>query len=361
MLLKVISDDMIIDDTLREGLQAPGISFTIEEKLELAKLISSAGVEEAVVSHPSAHESEVEVTRLIVERGYFRRVFGLGRAVREDIDLIASINANISTYVPFEPDLAARSLDIIRYAVNSYGRGRLLIEVGITNIAAYDVKQAIKLAKELEEIGVDRIQLADSTGRALPRSIDMIVRGVKEVVKIPISVHFHNDYGLAITNALTAVHAGADYVDTTVYGIGERNGITDLITIANALRLEGYDVRVDLERVRQAYDYLARLIIEKVGLEFFLNNFPVVGLNLGIQTAGTHAAYSGVFKERYYSLNVYVGRSMLRRILGELGISVNDEELTMLVKRVKDMAVKTGRAVTTQQLLDLLREVRGGR
>lgn len=352
---------MIIDDTLREGLQAPGISFTIEEKVELARLIGGAGVEEAVVSHPSAHESEVEVTRLIIEKGYFRRVFGLGRAVREDIDLIASVNANISTYVPFEPDLAIKSLDVIKYAVNRYGRGKLLIEVGVTNVAAYDVKQVVKLARELEEVGVDRIQLADSTGRALPSFIDSVVREVRKAVKVPISVHCHNDYGLAVTNALAAVHAGADYVDATVYGIGERNGITDLVTIANALKLEGYSIKIDLEGIRKAYDYLARLIIDKVGLEFFINNFPVIGLNLGVQTAGTHAAYSSVFRERYYSLNVYVGRSMLRRVLSELGVSVSDEELALLVRRVKDMAVRTGRAVTTQQLLELLREVRGGK
>ena len=352
---------MIIDDTLREGLQAPGISFTIEEKVELARLIGGAGVEEAVVSHPSAHESEVEVTRLIIEKGYFRRVFGLGRAVKEDVDLIASVNANISTYVPFEPDLAIKSLDVIKYAVNRYGKGKLLIEVGITNIAAYDVRQIVKLARELEEISIDRIQLADSTGKALPSFIDSVVHEVKKTVKIPISVHCHNDYGLAVTNALTAVHAGADYVDATVYGIGERNGITDLVTIANVLKLEGYNIKIDLEGVRKAYDYLAKLIIEKVGLEFFMNNFPVIGLNLGVQTAGTHAAYSSVFRERYYSLNVYVGRSMLRRVLNELGVSVSDEELALLVRRVKDTAVRTGRAVTTQQLLELLREIRGGK
>ncbi|WP_069806859.1 LeuA family protein [Vulcanisaeta thermophila] len=350
---------MIIDDTLREGLQAPGISFTVEEKIELARLISNAGVDEAIVSHPSAHESEVEVTRTIVERNYFKYVFGLGRALKEDIDLIASTGANISTYVPFEPQLVNKSLDVIKYAVNTYGKGKLIIEVGITNITAYEPSSIVKLAKTLEELGVDRIQLADSLGKATPKFMYNIVNNVKHTVKIPVSVHCHNDMGAAVANSISSVYAGADYVDATIYGIGERNGIADLATIAMILKNDGYRINIDFEKLRDAYNYLAKLIIDKIGIEFFRNNFPVFGDNVSVQTAGTHATYPGVFKEARYSLNVYVGRSTLRKVLSEFGISLNDQELLMLMKKVKDTAVRTGRAVTYDQLLRLIDEIKG--
>ena len=351
---------MIIDDTLREGLQSPGISFTIEEKLELARKISAAGVKEAIVSHPSAHYSEVEVTRRIVEGKYFDRVLGLARAVPSDIDIAASTGAGIGTYIPFEPMAAEKALDAVRYAVNKYGRGKSFIEVSITNITAYSIDDLIKMAKKLVDIGVDRIQLADSLGNASPSFVARAVQGVKKSMDIPVAVHFHNDAGAAVLNSIIAVMHGADYVDTTIFGIGERNGIADLAVVATILRMEGYKVEINMDALREAYDYLGKLIVEKAGIQHFRDNFPIFGLHVSTQTAGTHASYSEVFRESKYSLNVYVGKSMIKRVMMEAGVDVSDEEAAELARRVKDLAVKTGRTVKVEQLLDMLNEVRRG-
>ncbi|MGC8597322.1 MAG: hypothetical protein ACP5NY_05315 [Thermocladium sp.] len=349
---------MIIDDTLREGLQSPGISFTIEEKLELAKKISAAGVKEAIVSHPSAHYSEVEVTRRIVEGKYFDRVLGLGRAVPSDLDTAASAGGGIGTYIPFEPAAAERALDAVKYAVNRYGRGKSFIEVSITNVTAYSMDGLIKMAKKLMDIGVDRIQLADSLGNASPSFVARAVQGVKKSINIPVAVHFHNDVGAAVLNSITAIKQGADYVDTTIFGIGERNGIADLAVTCTILRMEGYRVEINMDALREAYDYLGKLIVEKAGVQHFRDNFPIFGSHVSTQTAGTHASYSEIFRENNYSLNVYVGKSMIKRIMRESGMDVSDEEASELVRRVKDLAVKTGRTINIKQLLDMLSEVR---
>ncbi|MGC8609489.1 MAG: hypothetical protein ACP5UV_06445, partial [Thermoplasmata archaeon] len=92
---------MIVEDTLREGLQTPGFAYTVDEKIIMAKELASAGIKRALVSYPPAHLSEYEVTKRIIDDHIFDEVYGLGRTVKEDVDMIAETGANISLHLPF--------------------------------------------------------------------------------------------------------------------------------------------------------------------------------------------------------------------------------------------------------------------
>ncbi len=344
---------MITDDTLREGLQTPGFSFTIDEKLKMAEILGNSGITRALVSYPSAHISEEEITRKIVERNYFKEVFGLGRTLELDIDKIYSTGANISLHLPFTLEDMDSILKAVRYA-SSKGR---IVEVGLVDVTRFTDKELISLATKVSEAGADVIQLPDTKGLATPSRMRNIVELVKKNVSSMLEVHCHNDNGSSVANALAGIEAGADYVDCSIFGIGERNGITDLASIVSILELEGQKTGVNIKSLLKCYDFLHDLILEKIGPSLFDANFPVFGENTSVHTAGTHAASSRVFTGSKYSINVYTGKHMIKNILRTLNIDIPDDMLTKLVGMIKDISVSTGKSVNVEQISKMCREL----
>ncbi len=343
---------MIIDDTLREGLQTPGMSYTVDEKIKLSRLIADSGIKRALVSYPSAHWSESEVTKRICSDGIFDETFGLGRTVRSDVDAIAETGANISLHLPFQFDDTGPILDAVKYASK---KGRLL-EVSVVNIAKYRTDDLMKLGKMMEAAGADVVQFPDTTGQASPKLLGAVIREARKTLKCQISVHCHNDLGGALSNALEGLHSGADFVDTCIYGLGERNGISDTASIGRLMELEGIHTGLNYEKLSKAYEEVLNLILKKIGPGLFIDNFPVHGKNTLVHTAGTHAASSGVFQGAKYSVNVYTGRSMISNILNSHGIRLSNEKLSELTAEVKDQSVNTGLTLKVEQILKMARE-----
>lgn len=347
---------MIVDDTLREGLQAPQMSYRTGEKLELARLFSEAGVSTALVSYPSAHSSEAIVAKKIVEENLFRETYGLGRTVQKDIDTIYETGANISMHLPFQFDGTDEIVNAVKYAA-TLGRK---VEVAVVDVIQYNEEKLLKLCGRILSAGADVIQLPDTTGRATPGRFGRIISSVRS--RFPhaeLEVHCHNDSGMSVANAIAGLEAGADRVDTSVYGLGERNGITDEMTMASYFEKEGLEGGIDPAKLLPAYEYVLNLILEKIGSSFFQHNYPVTGRNVGIHTAGTHAAFSGVFQGEQFSVNVYTGKSMVRKILDVKNVSVTDDELREVVKRVKDRSVESGMPLRAEDIAEIAGEIHG--
>lgn len=347
---------MISDDTLREGLQAPGMSLTRDEKLEIAGILSESGLKTALVSYPSAHDSEVEITREIVKKGLFKETFGLGRTLEHDIDVIDSTGADIALHLPFKFEGTSEIVRAVRYASS---KGRTL-EVAVVDVIKYKEDMLVKLCRDLVDAGTDILQLPDTTGLANPAKFEQIVANIRKKFRdVEIEIHCHNDYGLSVSNAIAGLRAGADRVDTTVYGLGERNGITDQMVLATYLENSGMKTGINREKLSLAYDRVLDLIIRKMGPEFFSRNYPVSGGNVRVHTAGTHAAFSDVFHAEEFSVNVYTGKSMVRKILENCGIKTTDEQLSVIVRKIKDEAVETGMALKTNDIKKIAGEIVG--
>lgn len=344
---------MITDDTLREGMQTPGFSFSPLEKIELAGLISGAGIKRALVSYPPAHKSEFDVTSDIVKKGYFSEVFGLGRTLKPDIDIIAETGANISLHLPFKIDNMDAIIENIKYACT---KGKA-VEIGFVDIDMFDINEIIKFCKKMEEIGVNAVQLPDTRGALDPGKIWNIIHSVKKETKIKIEAHCHNDHGMAVANSTSAISAGADYVDTTIFGTGERNGIADSITVAEYLARNDIEESINFDKLKTAYNYMYNLIVKKIGMKFFVDNLPVYGTNSGIQTAGTHVAYGSVFGEKNYSVNVYTGKKMIMEILKTNGVSYDDKNLEKIVMRIKDESATRGEVLTVNDIIRIAGEI----
>lgn len=343
---------MITDDTLREGLQTPGISFTVEEKLKLAQMISEAGIRRALVSYPSAHKSEYSVTKEIVRKKLFEDTFALGRTVISDIDSIFSTGANISLHLPFKLE----NLDKVKEAIKYASRKERKLEVAVVDVINHPEKEILDVVRMVVEAGAHVIQLPDTTGSGSPSRIRSIIRGVKSVFDVEIEVHCHNDMGGAIASTLAGIEAGAEYADATILGIGERNGISDTASLVSLLEEQEIQTGVDLSNLRKVYDAVLNLILKKIGYDFFLDNRPVYGKNTLINTAGTHAAYSDVFTGQGVSVNVYTGRSMIRDILRSHNVSLSEDSLGKLVSQIKDEAVSTGNIVKVDRIIKISEE-----
>jgi 2-isopropylmalate synthase len=343
---------MITDDTLREGLQTPGISFTMEEKLKLAKIISESGVKRALVSYPSAHRSEVEVTERIVKEKLFSETYALGRTMTSDIDTIAETGANISLHLPFRLE----NLDKVKEAIIYASKKNRKLEVAVVDVIHHSDKEILDLVRMVSEAGADVVQLPDTTGSGYPARMRSIIRLVKSIFDVEVEVHCHNDIGGSISNTIAGIEAGAEYADSTIFGMGERNGIADTASLVSLLEAQDIATEIDLVRLEKAYDSMLELILEKIGYDFFIANRPVYGKNTVINTAGTHAAFSDVFSGGGVSVNVYTGKAMIREILESRGKHVDDKSLPALVDLIKDEAVSSGRTVTIEKILKMAEE-----
>jgi len=343
---------MITDDTLREGLQSPGISFTYLEKMELARLISSAGVERALVSYPSAHISEYNITKDILKERLFKETFSLGRTLKEDIDLIYETGSNISLHLPFTDFDLEKICQTIYYAKS---RGRE-VEIAIVDMAKYDKDRIISVASKFSECGADILQIPDTTGRARPKKVYDIISTLKKNVESKVEVHCHNDLGLAVANTIAAIEAGCDYVDTTIFGIGERNGIADMLTIVDYLNKEGIDNYINIDKLTKVYDYLLELILKKMDYYFFVKNIPIYGRNVKSITAGTHST-SSKFPSSYISLNVYTGSGIIREILARNGMKIDERKVKIVLNKIKDIAVNEGRTIDPLEVIKFYGEV----
>lgn len=339
---------MLTDDTLREGMQAPGISFSVEEKKQLAQRIANCGIEKILISYPPAHHSEWEIARYVSSENIFREVYGLGRSIVKDIDNIYSSGCHLSLHFPFKYESLDQIFDAVKYAVNLDP----LTEVSVVDITHYSINELLSIVKKLSEMNVETIQLPDTMGKARPKMIGNIVREAKKISDSRIEIHCHNDQGFSLANAVSGIEAGADSIDTTFLGIGERNGITDTLSIGRYLVENGIMERSSLDRIRDFSIEFLDIIIRKAGIPFFLNNLPNIGRNILTHTAGTHAAFSGVFGGENFSVNVYTGRSMVKRILAGFDINIKEDQLSRLIESLKNRSAEEGRVIQTEEVIE---------
>lgn len=346
---------MITDDTLREGMQAPGMAFTVDEKVKIARIISDCGVKRALVAYPPAHPSEAIATERIVSDHIFPEIFALGRAIKEDVDCIAETGSNISLHLPFRMERLEDTLDAVRYAST---KGRI-VEVAVVDVMKNDIRDVIKIARLVSQAGADIVQLPDTTGIGSPKRIRGLFAEAKKSLGVEIEAHCHNDRGAALANAYAALEGGADHVDATVYGIGERNGITDLATLSAILESDGISTGINESALREVYRKILDVILSKAGESFFMQNFPLVGENVSTNTAGTHVAFSDVFSAGGMSFNVYAGKSMIRRVLESSGMEMNDQDIRQILNTVKDRSADEGRCVGVGEIIKMAGEIIG--
>ncbi len=284
----------ILDSTLREGEQSPGISFTTKQRLQIGWMLDYFGVDAIEIS-PIVSESHLESCKKLIRAGLSAQIVAHGRTLKEDIDLALSCGASFYAMYHSISDIhlkyklkvtreqaLQRTIEAVEYA-KAHGLG---VRVTLEDASRADPGFARAFARAIYEAGTDRISVPDTVGAMRPAGMYRLVSNIREAVPIPIDVHCHNDLGLALPNALAGYEAGADQIHTTIGGVGERTGITDLAQLTVALYfLYGLNLNVRYQMIRDLYLMLEEYTSYKVPA-----SAPVIGTNAYKHKAGTHIA-----------------------------------------------------------------------
>lgn len=364
----------IFDTTLRDGEQTPGVSLTPEQKLEIAIQLDSLGVDVIEAGFPVASEGERQAFKLIMDAGLRAEICALARADQRDVDAAMSVEPN-SIHVFFSTsDIHLKNVlrlsreealeRISRYISYVKDHG-FICEFSPMDATRTDLEFLKEVCRVAEEAGADRIDLPDTVGIMTPRGMYELVSEIRRVVKVPISVHCHNDFGLAVANTLAGIEAGAAQAHVTVNGIGERAGNAALEEVVMALSLlYGKRTNVDTRKI-----YATSQLVKRLTGVPLQPHKPVVGDNAFAHESGIHVrgvvvdptAFEPfkpelVGRVRKIVAGKHAGRHGIKTILEESGLKPTENQLEEIVRRVKELGDK-GKTVTDTDVLAIARSV----
>jgi 2-isopropylmalate synthase len=366
----------IFDTTLRDGEQTPGVAITVDEKIRIAKRLDKLGVDTIEVGFPASSPGEMKSTREILKLGLESQVCGLARTLQGDLDAAIDCDVDyIHTFVGTSPlhreyklkmgkeeilDLAVKAVDYIK----DHG---IIAEFSAEDATRTEFEYLKEVYLAVENAGADYINVPDTVGVMIPASMKYLVSQLKKDVKIPVSVHCHDDFGLAVANSLSAVEAGAEQVHATINGLGERAGNASLEELVMAL-ITSYGIKMNIktELLVDMSEFVSRITGVKMP-----PNKAIVGENAFAHEAGIHVhgvlqkaeTYEPITPEmvghtRKIVLGKHTGAKAIKSKLDEYGIEMNDTQFDKIFNQVKSLGDK-GKCVTDADLKAMAETVLG--
>lgn len=358
----------IFDTTLRDGEQSPGCSMNVEEKVTIAKQLSQLGVDIIEAGFAISSPGDFEAIQRIAREVEGPVICSLARARAEDIERAAAAIADaprkrIHTFLSTSDihlehqfkmtreEAKARAVQMVQKA-RSYVED---VEFSPMDATRSDAGYLYTVLEAVIDAGAGTINIPDTVGFATPEEFGALIKGIRENVRniqhAVISVHCHNDLGLAVANSLTAIKNGAGQVECTINGIGERAGNASLEEVVMALRTKGgvydADTRVKTEEIMKT----SRLLTRITGMQVQANK-AIVGANAFAHESGIHQ--DGLLKEKstyeiispesvglgqsQLVMGKHSGRHAFRSRLKEMGYDLNEEEVNHAFERFKKLA-----------------------
>ncbi|TWT67944.1 homocitrate synthase/isopropylmalate synthase family protein [Crateriforma conspicua] len=364
----------LVDTTLRDAAQSPGIIFSAQDRLAIANALAEIGIDEIEVGCPVMGDDEQAVIRQTLGMDLPCRITGWCRASVADLDAAASCGLR-SVHVALPgSDLQIQTLgkswtwviETLHCLVDLARQHFDFVSVGLMDASRCDDASIVEFARHCEQLQIDRLRLADTVGLWNPMTAAHIAGLVREATSLPsIGVHCHNDLGMAVGNTLAALLAGATDADVTVLGLGERAGNAALEEVAVALAATT-DIRTGIRReqlcplCRQVAAACDRTIPPQK---------PIAGDGLFVHESGIHV--HGVLRNpaafepfapgsvgqsgRQIRVGSHSGRSGLTEALRAAGIPARGDEVSKLMVKVREEVARTRRSITPQQLAELYR------
>jgi len=262
----------IVDTTLRDGEQSPGLALRPEDKVKIAGLLDELGVYEIEAGIPVLCEAEEESIRRIIENRKRAKISVWSRMNIDDVKLSVACKPDIIhigtpvSYIQIYSKLRKNKSWVIKNILECVEVAKMQgvdVTVGFEDASRADIGFILNLAKELKRAGVEIIRIADTVGVFTPRRTMELIQTLVSNTDLMIEVHIHNDLGMAVANSLIGAKAGAKFIDCTLFGIGERTGNCNLYDFVDAA--EGiFDLGMTKKQIRsvedEVYDLLKHII-----------------------------------------------------------------------------------------------------
>ena len=369
----------IFDTTLRDGEQTPGVSLSPEKKLNIAKKLDVLGIDAIETGFPVISDGERNAVKMIANENLQSELCGLARTNKKDIDAAVDCGLNyIHTFIAtsdihLEYKLKMTREQALEKAIDAveYGKSRgLQVEFSAEDATRTDREFLKKVFGEVAKAGADRIDIPDTVGYSTPQYIAEITKDAIDATKLPISVHCHNDFGLAVANAISGIQAGAECAHVTINGIGERAGnasLEELVMALNSLQFDQkWETNINKELLYETSRYVSKIIGITVQPNKAIVGENAFGHESGIHTHGvlnnplTYEPISPeiVGRTRWLQVGKHAGIHGMNAMLKEYGIVPNEEQTKKILDKVKNIGDQ-GKQVTEVELLSLANEVIG--
>ncbi|CAO3660003.1 unnamed protein product [Umbelopsis ramanniana] len=354
-----VSNFKIIESTLREGEQFANAFFDTAKKIEIAKALDDIGVDYLELTSPMASEQSRLDCTAIANLGLKAKILTHIRCHMDDaavaistgvdgLDVVIGTSSYLREFSHGKDMdyITAKAIEVITFIKKSGLEVRFSTEDSFRS----DLVDLLSIYKAVDKIGVNRVGIADTVGCANPRQVYELVKTLRSVVSCDIECHFHNDTGCAIANAYAALEAGATHIDTSVLGIGERNGITPL---------GGLFARMyagDKEYVKNKYNLhkirdVENIVAEAVEVTVPFNNY-ITGYCAFTHKAGIHAkailnnpSTYEILKPEDFGMTRYVsighrltGWNAVKNRVEQLNLDLTDEDAKAVTQKIKALA-----------------------
>jgi methanogen homocitrate synthase len=362
---------VVYDSTLRDGEQMPGVRFSLEQKISIARKLDEVGVHQIEAGFPAVSETERSSVKAVAGLGLDAEILCLARTLEQDIDAAVQCDVDLVLLFIATSDLhlryklkmnrdqvLERAVRATEYAVAHGLRASMSTE----DTTRSDIDFVKALYRACHDAGAERVGVTDTLGCASPEAISHIVSEIRSSMGAPISAHLHNDFGLATINSVAALSSGAEAIATTVGGIGERAGNVPLEQLVMVLKsFYGKDIGISTEGLTD----LGRLVFDAAGISMPANQ-PWIGSNAFSHESGIHVAavlncpmtYECVSPEsvgnrRRLVLGKHSGTTIVKNRLSERNVSATQEQICEIVREIKKRGEQHGR-VSDDEFWDIV-------
>ncbi|MGQ9679150.1 MAG: 2-isopropylmalate synthase [Candidatus Bathyarchaeia archaeon] len=365
---------MIFDTTLRDGEQTPGLTYTIDEKVEIARRLDELGVSKIEAGFAITSKGEAEAIKRIANLGLKSIVTALARPIKEDIDKalwcnISYIHIFISTSdLHIETMLNSTREAVLRQSVEGieYARDHgVRVEFSPQDATRTDMDYLVKVCQAAEDAGAEVLNIPDTVGVMTPRMTFEFFRALKRHTRVPLSAHAHNDLGQATANTLAAIEAGAEQCHVTVNGLGERAGNASLEQVVVSLAAQyGIETGIVYNKLAEVSD-----LVQKLSGIYMPPTTPIIGDNAFAHESGIHVhgvlSHSGnyeilspefVGRKRRIVAGKHAGRHGIESMIEEMGFKPNREQLKAIAAEVKALG-DAGKSVTDTDLYAIAKNI----
>lgn len=361
---------VIFDTTLRDGEQSPGAAMNVADKVRLAQQLEKLGVDVIEAGFPISSQGDFDAVRTIAKAITRSKVAALARTNTPDIDRaweaikgtkFPLIHTFISTSdIHLMHQLKKSKEEVIRIAAKSVARAKKHtpdVEFSAMDATRSDVQFLAAVIEAAIQAGATRINIPDTVGYAIPSEFGELIRTIRQKVKgiekVILSVHCHNDLGLAVANSIAAIQNGVRQVECTINGIGERAGNTSLEEVVMAIHTRK-DLLPFTTRIAPKHIFATSRLVSKITGMIVQPNKAIVGANAFAHESGIHQ--DGVLKEKQtyeimtpesvgvpkssLVLGKLSGRHAFKERLKELGFRLSEKDFVLAFTRFKELADK---------------------